>query len=276
MSLTRSQFERAAALERCQAKLAQLAQMSPGTLTALLGGNACEAADWVRCAAECGIAAAQVRLGRMLLEGAGVPRNEAAAFDWFARAAARRDAEALNMVGRCQENGWGAPVDLGRAAASYRASADGGYDWGQYNLGNLLFDGRGVPRDQPQALRWYLRAASQGHGRAMNLLGRCLEEGWGCRRSPREAFYWYGRSAASGYFRAQFNYAALLAERGSLDAAAHWFEAAAGGNADIRRTIAATLASATHPGLGHARARALGLIAADALTADAELTSAAG
>jgi hypothetical protein len=271
MSLTRVQFERAAALERCQEKLAQLARMSPGALHALLGGDPHEAADWVRSAAQCGIAAAQVRLGRMLLEGAGTPRDAAAAFDWFARAAAQQDAEALNMVGRCQENGWGVPVDLAQAAASYRASADGGYDWGQYNFGNLLFDGRGVPLDRPQALRWYLRAAAQGHGRAMNLVGRCLEEGWGCRRSPRESFYWYGRSAASGYFRAQFNYAALLAERGALDAAAHWFAAAAaGGNPDIRRAIAATLESAPHPGLRSARTRALELLAADG-----EVTSAA-
>jgi hypothetical protein len=272
MSLTRSQFERAAALERYQEKLAQLSRMSPGALHALLGGDPDEAADWVRSAAQCGISAAQVRLGRMLLEGAGTPRDEAAAFDWFARAAAQQDAEALNMVGRCQENGWGVPLDLARAAGSYRASAAGGYDWGQYNFGNLLFDGLGVPLDRPQALRWYLRAAAQGHGRAMNLVGRCLEEGWGCRRSPRESFYWYGRSAASGYFRAQFNYAALLAERGALDAAAHWFAAAAsGGNADIRRAIAATLESAPHPGLRRARTRALELLAADG-----EVTSAAG
>lgn len=265
MGLTRSQFERAGALEQYQQKLAQLVRMSPGALHALLGGEPTDAVEWVRSAAECGVAAAQVRLGRMLLDAAGVSRDETAAFGWFARAAAQRDPEALNMVGRCQENGWGVRVDLTQAAASYRASADGGCDWGQYNFGNLLFDGRGVLLDRSQALRWYLRAAAQGHGRAMNLVGRCLEEGWGCKRSPRESFYWYARSAASGYFRAQFNYAALLAERGALDAAAHWFEAAAvGGNADIRRTIAATLESATHPGLQGARARALELIATDA------------
>ncbi|MGH8180346.1 MAG: hypothetical protein ACRETR_05130 [Steroidobacteraceae bacterium] len=46
--------------------------------------------------------------------------------------------------------------------------------------------------------------------------------------------------------------------------------AAVSGNADIRRTIAATLPSATHPRLRGARARALELIAADA-----QVTSAA-
>ena len=64
------------------------------------------------------------------------------------------------MVGRCYENGWGAPVDFVRAAAHYRASAEGGYDWGEYNFGHALFDGRGVPQDLDKALYWYLRAAA--------------------------------------------------------------------------------------------------------------------
>lgn len=164
------------------------------------------------------------------------------------------------MVGRCHENGWGVPVDLGRAAASYRASAEGGHDWGQYNFGNLLFDGRGVATDQRQALRWYLRAASRGHGRAMNIVARCLEEGWGCHRSHDDAAYWYHQSALSGYFRGQFNHAVLLAERGLLQSAADWFwKAATGGDTQIRRTIAATLAAAAHPALRQVRARVLGL-----------------
>lgn len=272
MSLTTAQFERAAALERCQQKLAQLARMSSGGLRALLAGKPEEAADWVRCAAECGVTAAQVRLGRMLLDGTGAPRDEAAALRWFTRAAAQRDPEALNMVGRCHENGWGVSPDLERAAVSYRASAAGGHDWGQYNFGNMLFDGRGVPRDRRQALRWYLSAASQGHARAMNLVGRCLEEGWGCRQSPEEAVYWYERSAAAGYFRAQFNYAALLAERGSAVAAAQWFaKALAGGDGDMLRAITAALAPASHPALRRVRARALELLAAGAA-----ITSAAG
>lgn len=265
MSLTRAQFERAAALEQYQGKLARLARLSPGALHALLAGDPVEAAGWVRCAAECGLAAAQVRLGRMLLAGAGVEQDAAAAWQWFARAGAQRDPEALNMVGRCYELGWGVPVDLGQAAASYRASAAGGHDWGQYNLGNLLFDGRGVPRDPARALRWYLLAAAQGHARAMNLLARCLEEGWGCERSAEEAAYWYGRSASAGYFRAQFNYAALLAEQGSHAHAAQWFaRAIAAGNADMHRAIAARLARAVHPALRRVRARALELLAADA------------
>jgi uncharacterized protein len=261
MALTRAQFERAAAMEENQRRLSRLSRMSYGSLHALLAGDPVEAAAWVRCAAECGVPAAQLRLGRMLLDGSGMERQERVAFSWFERGASQGDAEAMNMVGRCHENGWGVPLDLQRAAASYRASAEGGHDWGQYNLGNLLFDGRGVAPDRPQALRWFLRAAAQGHGRAMNMLARCMEEGWGCDRSAEDAAYWYQESARSGYFRGQFNYAVLLAQRALPGAAAEWFaKAAAGGDARMRRAIAAALAPATHPALRQVRTRVLELL----------------
>ena len=259
MTLTRAQFERAAAMEESQRRLERLARMSYGSLQALLAGDPAEAAGWVRCAAECGLAAAQLRLGRMLLDGSGMERDERAAFGWFARAAAQGDLEAMNMLGRCHENGWGAPADLERAAASYRAAADGGHDWGQYNFGNLLFDGRGTSCDRPEALRWFLRAASQGHGRAMNMVGRCLEEGWGCLPRLEEAAYWYHQSALCGYFRGQFNHAVMLAQLGFPDAAADWFCKAATGDARMREAIVTALAGAAHPALQQARRRLLDL-----------------
>ncbi len=149
-----------------------------------------------------------------------------------------------------------------RAAASYRASADGGHDWGQYNLGSLLFDGRGVALDRPQALRWFLRAASQGHGRAMNLVAQVSGRGLGLRPQRGRRGYWYYQSARSGYFRGQFNYAVLLRERGLPEAAADWFlKAAVGGSAKMRRAIASVLTAATHPALQRVRARVLELSA---------------
>ena len=250
MALTPEQFARAAAFEAHQERLARLQRMSYRELQVLLTGDPAEAALWVRSAAEYGVPAAQLRLGRMLLEGDGVERDPCAALVWFSRAGDRGDAEALNMVGRCYENGWGAPADFARAAAHYRASAEGGHDWGEYNFGHALFDGRGVPQDLERALYWYLRAARQGHGRAMNLAARCFEEGWGCVRSLAEAAEWYRRSAQTGYFRAQFNYAVLLAEQGAAEAAAEWFaKAAIAGDAGILRAMEKLLVGAGHPAL---------------------------
>jgi uncharacterized protein len=248
--LTRAQFEQAAAKEESQLRVSRLQRMSYQELQALLCGDPVKAAVWIRSAAEHGIPAAQLRFGRVLLEGRGIPRDERAALSWFRRAAEQGDAEAQNMVGRCHENGWGVPVDWALAAWYFRRSAEAGHDWGQYNLANTLFDGRGVLRDLPQALYWFACAALQGHARAMSLVGRCLEEGWGCLMSREDAVYWYRRSAQSGYFRGQLNYALALAEQGEEVAAAHWFwKAATGGNCAIRRVILGALATASAPAL---------------------------
>jgi TPR repeat protein len=260
MSLTPAQFARAAAAEASHLRMMRLQRMSYHELQRLLSGDPAEAAVWIRSAAEYGLPAAQLRLGRMLLEGGGLAPDQGAAFWWFKRAADLGDAEAMNMLGRCHEHGWGTPLDPQRAAGCYRASAEREHDWGQYNLGNLLFDGRGVARALDEALCWYLRASRRGHARAMNLLGRCLEQGWGCAPSPRAAMHWYRQSAHAGYFRGQFNYAAVLAERGLAVAAAAWFwQAARCGNAPIRRAIAAVLAASQDPFLVRVRERVAAL-----------------
>ena len=260
MSLTREQFAQAYCAEASQLRLEQLQRLSYRELEELLRGEPTQAALWVRSAADCGLAAAQLRLGRMLLEGTGVPLDAQAALGWFVRAAAQDNAEAMNMVGRCLENGWGTKCDLVAAAGQYRASAERGCDWGEYNWGNLLFDGRGVPPDRRRAVYWYRRAARQHHGRAMNLLGRCLEEGWGCAPDRVAAALWYERSAESGYFRGQFNYAAVLAQHGQAAAAASWYlKAADSGDRAIRGAIVTALRDAVHPALCAARVRVAAL-----------------
>ena len=265
MALTAAQFAQAQAAEERQLRMARLRCLSYRQLQELLTQDPAQAAVWVRSAAECGLAAAQLRLGRMLLEGTGIHTDAALALRWFERAAAAGDAEAMNMVGRCYENGWGTGPDPMRAAEHYLLSAQRGHDWGEYNFGNMLFDGRGVACDRGRALEWYRRAARRGHGRAMNLLGRCLEEGWGCDADRASAQLWYERSAATGYFRGQFNYAAVLAQHGHAAAAAGWYlKAASGGDQAIRRSIARALSNATDPELCSARARVAELFRASA------------
>jgi uncharacterized protein len=231
MGLSPQELARAEAAQEKELQMLRLVRMKDRELRALLGGDPAVAAPWVRCAAEFGLPAAQVRLGRMLLEGQGLERDDPQALRWFVRAAERRDAEAMNMVGRCHELGWGTLIDFEIAAYWYCLSADRGHPWGQYNFANMLFDGRGIAMDHTEALGWYERAARQGHARAMNLLARCYEEGWGGPKDPDQAFHWYRRSAEGDYFRGQFNYASLLAERGFNAKATEWFAKAVAGSA---------------------------------------------
>ncbi|HJW40045.1 MAG TPA: tetratricopeptide repeat protein [Rhizomicrobium sp.] len=203
-------------------RVAALTMMRPEELKAVLAGS--EAAVWVEAAAACGIAEAQVRLGRMLLEGKGVSRDARAAFACFL--AAGGDAEALNMVGRCYENGWGVAQNFAEAVRHYRLAAEAGLAWAQYNLGHLLLDGNGVARDRDAAFRCYALAAAQDHERAMNLLARCHEEGWGTPRDSQAARAWYHRSAEAGYFRGAYNYATILLAEGCVAGALRWFRQA--------------------------------------------------
>src|ERR1700722_16963720 len=122
MSLSAEQFARAADAEASQLRALRLQSMSHRELHSLLCGDPVEAARWVESAAVYGIPAAQLRFGRMLLEGRGVAMDRALALRWFTRAAQQQEAEAMNMVGRCHENGWGTPADAEAAAQWYESS----------------------------------------------------------------------------------------------------------------------------------------------------------
>jgi TPR repeat protein len=237
--------------------------MRKDELTALLSGDPAEAAPWVELAATHGLAEAQMRWGRMLLDGTGVAKDQAKALGWFRTAARSGDPDAMNMAGRCLENGWGAPKDNEAAADWYRRSAEAGHDWGEYNYANMLFDGLGVAADPAAALAWYMKAAVKGHVRAQNQAARCYEEGWGTARDPARAAALYRLSAKGGYFRGQYNYASLLAAQGQVAEAAGWFwKAAEGGTLDIRRRIGRDLLGRAEPGFHDTGLRALALCCA--------------
>src|ERR1700678_2672135 len=66
----------------------------PERVVTLLGESPEMALTVVEVAAKSGLAAAEVQLGRMLLEGAAAVPDYEAAFDWFSRAAAQGNIEA--------------------------------------------------------------------------------------------------------------------------------------------------------------------------------------
>jgi len=239
-------------------RMAALSMMGAEELRTIFAGNPASAAAWVIAAANGGLVEAELRFGRMLLSGEGVPKDERAAFEWFGRAAAQGDSEAHNMLGRCCENGWGTAQDFAAAARHYEIAAQAGDTWAQYNLGHLYLDGLGVARDRGAAFALYIRAAEQGHVRAMNLAGRCCEQGWGVARDPIMARAWYRKSAEGGYFRGAYNYASMIAGEGCIAGAAIWFEKAlATAPEPSRSTMMKALSQSLHAQL---RAVALGMI----------------
>ena len=118
--------------------------LTPEAIAARLSGAPEERTALIREGAEAGLAEAQAVYGQMLLDGAGVPPDPAAALGWFVRAAAQHHLMALNMVGRCYDLGWGTAPDKAKAAACYRIAAERGLDWAMYNYATLLTLGYAV------------------------------------------------------------------------------------------------------------------------------------
>jgi TPR repeat protein len=108
-----------------------LASLSPRELTAAFEGE--DPADWLHAAMVSGMAQAQIRMGRMLLAGEGLPTDHRAAFACFLSAAASGDPEGQNLLGRCHDNGWGTLPNKDAARRCYKAAAEGGDYRGAHN-----------------------------------------------------------------------------------------------------------------------------------------------
>ncbi|MEO9132995.1 MAG: tetratricopeptide repeat protein [Sphingomonas sp.] len=206
--------------------LDELNTLSPADIAARLSGPPEERAAFVRAAAEAGVAEAQAVFGQMLLDGADVARDEAAALGWFVRAAAQHHLMAINMVGRCYDLGWGTAPDKVRAAECYRIAAERGLDWGMYNYATLLALGDGVAEDKPAALDWFGKAAKLGNAKAINFVGSFHEDGWVVPRDMAKAARLYARAAEGGDFRGAFNHARMLGAAGNIEDAIGWLKRA--------------------------------------------------
>ncbi len=221
--------------------------LTPEAIAARLSGAPEERTALIREGAEAGLAEAQAVYGQMLLDGAGVPCDPAAALGWFVRAAAQHHLMALNMVGRCYDLGWGTAPDKAKAAACYRIAAERGLDWAMYNYATLLTLGDGVPEDRVAALGWLRRAERDGAGlaraKAVNVIGSFHEDGWATPRCMTNAAACYARAAEGGDFRGCFNHARMLGAVGEIAAALRWLtRAGEWGNASFVAKAEAWLA----------------------------------
>ena len=101
-------------------------------------------------------------MGRLILEGKGVKKNNTRAAEFFRLAAEKGDVSAMNSWATSLVTGDGVPRNYHEAARWFRKAADQGLAMAQYNLGYLYAYGKGVPKDEAAAIDWYTRAANQG------------------------------------------------------------------------------------------------------------------
>ena len=152
----------------------------------------------IRQCADSGDADAQYELGKMYMDGDGVPRDYDEAVRWFRRAADQGHAGGQNGLGWAHSYGKGVSQDYKKAAKLYRLAADQGFAKAQHNVGVTYRNGEGVTQDFTEAVRWFRLAADQGYADAQAMLGSvCMRKG--ILANNEEARKWYQLAADQGH-----------------------------------------------------------------------------
>jgi len=143
------------------------------------------------------------------------------AHTWYLKAFQNGNGEAANHLGRLYLNGEGVPKDPQEAIKWYKQSMLKGDLYGEMNYysftnpafvyilkraisgdpeaqniaGELYHFGMsGIERDYDKARSWYLKAVSQGNKAAANHLGRIYLNGEGVPKDPQKAEEWYKKA----------------------------------------------------------------------------------
>ncbi|MBX9424793.1 tetratricopeptide repeat protein [Streptomyces lateritius] len=141
----------------------------------------------LRAAAEAGDISAQNVWGGVLLD---VEEDPSAAATWFERTAGRGSAVGRRSLGFLYANGLGVVQDLERAESLFRAAAEAGDGYAQFNLAQLWW-GKGDVRTVASLLR---SAAEGGLDEAYTPLGDLLV----ATGQDAEAMRWYLAAIGAG------------------------------------------------------------------------------
>lgn len=162
------------------------AQCGLGSLALIVTKDHAEARLWLSKAAEQGNQCGEFFLGAMSYDGEGVPKDLAAAAQWYRKAGERAGRFAglaennLLEIAQAYQNGKGVKPDFAQAAKWYSVLAEWGNPVAQLFLAYMHTEGRGLKQDDAEAVKWATKAAENGKSEAFHLLGYIL-----CCRSPR-------------------------------------------------------------------------------------------
>ncbi|MCL2644011.1 MAG: hypothetical protein FWD51_00955 [Betaproteobacteria bacterium] len=167
--------------------------------------NDAEAVKWFRKAAEQGNALAQSNLGWMYIKGFGVARNNVEAAKWYRKAAEQGVPDAQNMLGVIYSKGVSVEQNYAEALRWFTLAAENGSTTAQQNLSRMYANGDGVPRNDAESVKWLRKAAEQGLVEAQADLGVMYVLGRGVEKDNAEALKWYRKAAEQGNAKGQNN-----------------------------------------------------------------------
>jgi hypothetical protein len=148
-----------------------------------------------------GDAKAQELIGKYLIIGRGVTKDEDQGIKWLAKSYGTSvDNPAFEVtLGKMFDHSGDVQPDYQRAMKLFRAAADTGNAEGQYQVGYLYQLGEGGAVDQTEALRWFHKAANQGNPKAQYELGASFAKGWNEKQDYSEAMKWFSKAAEQGH-----------------------------------------------------------------------------
>ncbi|WP_342618990.1 hypothetical protein [Rhodoferax sp. GW822-FHT02A01] len=197
-----------------------------------------QAMQFLRSAADAGLAQAQLALANAYLQGDGMEQDPAQAIHWYQAAASQGLPEAQHALGEALLKGVVSPPDTDAALVWYRKAARQDHLAAQVAIETLEQEGQtigslrglrvqrhGQAERRRNEGRW-IKAAEQGNSDARYHLGQMYERGLGLDADFDSALYWYGVAAQQGHARAQLALA-RLSEAAGLPDVFKWYLSAA-------------------------------------------------
>ena len=162
-----------------------------------------EAATWFKKASDQGEPEGMRLYAECLLDGLGVPVNEAEAARLYSSAIALGDVPAKSKLAQLYRSGRGVPKrDLETAFRLFKEAADDGFLEAQGNLGVMYMNAESVPADPAKAVALWKDGAQRGDEICMFFYAMSLENGALGKPDLGAATEWYRKAARLGNPRA--------------------------------------------------------------------------
>ncbi len=151
--------------------------------------------QYIKAAAETGLARALFEYGLLNLYGWGCELDEKEALKYISAAAEKEIPNAYKLMGDIYFYGLGVESNDVDAAKWYQKAVDAGYGNAYSQLAWMYIAGRGVPEDEAKGYQLYKKAADTGYADGYAGLGMCYENGTGVSKNIYTAITNYKKAA---------------------------------------------------------------------------------
>lgn len=159
----------------------------------------------IRQAVNAGLPEANVALGECYYNGVGVIMDRTHANLCYMKAILEGDPKVKSDLAIRLSFGIGVDKDPTKAFSLYKLAAEAGFTKARHNLGVCYLDGNGVNKDIKEALKCFMLSAEEGFSLSQNMLYRIYRDGVeGVKEDIKEATKWLEFAAKGGDSDAQY------------------------------------------------------------------------